>query len=373
MKSRWFIIILYFILNIQNYILFSFGPINVKLFHILTISLLVFLLPLFTYEKELTIPIAFFYIVAISSLYNTILGLLNPLFINYIFAFLVFISSFTLGKYSNFNKLVKALPAISWLIMAIVILNTIYYLELIISYISQPYGHPKIPTIYGGGTNLQGTFLALNGVFLRKHRSFLLYWFLSITISIMYSTRIGIILNLFLLILNNYHDILRLRNILIFTALAVIVIAATVKINPYAINRFYLIGSDTGSVTRLEMWKASSEIIIKKLPIIGYGAGNAITIIDNEKNIRFFEDNIHNYFLQVLVDFGFIGFLFWLIIVKEIFILYFRYKGDNVFANYLVLFIIASFIQFRGAEPLFWFVFGLLLSYKHFYYATKCL
>jgi len=69
---------------------------------------------------------------------------------------------------------------------------------------------------------------------------------------------------------------------------------------------------------------------------------------------------VHNYLLQVLLDFGLPGLLAWLLICAYILKNAGLLKG-NEYGTYTFLYLIASMVQFRGAEPLFWFILGLLV------------
>jgi hypothetical protein len=82
----------------------------------------------------------------------------------------------------------------------------------------------------------------------------------------------------------------------------------------------------------------------------GYGPGNSmdkLIAMGLETN----NNNLHNYYLQVLLDFGLLG-----LIAYVLFICYFLFNPHIVleFKLFLSLYLLASFVQFRGAEPLIW-------------------
>jgi O-antigen ligase len=129
-------------------------------------------------------------------------------------------------------------------------------------------------------------------------------------------------------------------------------------LNPYLIERFLQIGNESGSLGRLKMWQYIYDAFATS-PFFGYGAGNAIVAIENVSNYDFWEDNVHNYYAQTLLDFGIVGFLIFLSVMCFVFIKELKRRFSNFLGGYILIFGIASLVQFRGAEAIFWFVFGL--------------
>ena len=131
-----------------------------------------------------------------------------------------------------------------------------------------------------------------------------------------------------------------------------------------AVNKL-LIMMEGGDVSngRYELWESAFKIILKN-PLLGYGAG-------------FFEKNNdssypHQFFLQILCEFGFIGSL--IILIP----LYLKFKrilnnnafwGNLLFAVYFVYaFILLMFSSSYWLFPIFWFLFfnNSLFQYKIF-------
>jgi O-antigen ligase len=74
------------------------------------------------------------------------------------------------------------------------------------------------------------------------------------------------------------------------------------------------------------------------------------------------EENVHNYYLQVALDFGLPGLAVWLLLVMYILGNSKVLRSPDPFGTYLVLYLAGSLFQFRGAEPLFWYVLGLFVA-----------
>ena len=122
----------------------------------------------------------------------------------------------------------------------------------------------------------------------------------------------------------------------------------------YVFERFAQIGNEAGSNGRLYLWSFFGDVFYRS-PLFGCGAGNAITSM-RELGYDRGEDNVHNYFFQVLLDFGVLGFA----LLSVLFIRYLRNKDIPVELRYYVgLYLLLSFVQFRGAEPLLFFILAL--------------
>ncbi|WP_245393685.1 O-antigen ligase family protein [Allomeiothermus silvanus] len=255
---------------------------------------------------------------------------------------------------------ITALQVAAWFLLLVVAAKTIFSWQSIYEYLQNPYAHPELAWLYGGGPNLEATWLVMNAAFFRKSKMFWLYWAFAVVVSTLYASRIGILLALLLAIIQvvsarRFYTVFVLLVVALFSGILLYVI------NPHSIERFTQIGQEPGSSTRLKMWSGALAVL-QQMPIAGYGAGNAIPAIERVTGSEFLEDNVHNYYLQVLLDFGPLGLLSWLWLV------FWTMRRSRIFTakdeigTYLVLYFLGCFVQFRGAEPLFWFVMGLFLA-----------
>lgn len=282
---------------------------------------------------------------------------------NYVFAFLVFFTSLGLARALPMDAQIKGLQVVGWLILFATIVKTLLSWPQIREYLADPYAHPEVFWFYGGGVNLEATFLSMNAAFYRRTKSFWFYWALSFILSVVYASRVGILLGAILAFLQIASQ-RSWRAIFLGIMLAIVAGIATYSLNPYAFTRFAQVGEETGSATRLEMWSGAWQALAG-LPLLGYGPGSAIRAVEDISGQDFGEDNVHNYPLQVLLDFGLPGLMAWLIICVYILKNAGLLKG-NEYGTYTFLYLVAGMVQFRGAEPLFWFILGLLVAMRDY-------
>ncbi len=282
---------------------------------------------------------------------------------NYVFAFLVFIASLGLARALPMDTQIKSLQVAGWLILFAAIAKTFLSWPQIREYLANPYAHPELFWFYGGGVNLEATFLSMNAAFYRRTKSFWFYWALSFILSVVYASRVGILLGAFSAFLQLASQ-RSWRAVFLGITLAIAAGIATYSLNPYAFTRFAQVGEETGSTTRLKMWSGAWQAL-GGLPLLGYGPGSAIRAVEDASGQDFAEDNVHNYPLQVLLDFGLPGLMAWLLICAYILKNAGLLKGSE-YGTYTFLYLVAGMVQFRGAEPPFWFILGLLVAMRDY-------
>jgi O-antigen ligase len=96
-----------------------------------------------------------------------------------------------------------------------------------------------------------------------------------------------------------------------------VVSISTVGYNTFdRIINFDTFGSESKDavLSRFKYWEEAYEIAIS-LPLFGIGLGNYFDHSQIMKTSSVFIDNPHNYFMSVLVDTGFIGLLFFCLLI----------------------------------------------------------
>ncbi len=143
---------------------------------------------------------------------------------------------------------------------------------------------------------------------------------------------------------------------------ALVVLGVTVMLQNataigYVIQRFASIGNEPGSLGRLTLWTGGIQVF-QHYPL-GVGPGNAIAEVQRELGVSLTEDNLHNVFLQHLVDAGIQGFFAYLLFCIMVSFRIIRDRFRNPLLLFAGIYLIAGAIQFRGVDAIFWFVYGI--------------
>jgi hypothetical protein len=311
----------------------------------------------------------FFYIILISILMSQIYGLRNPL-ISYIWGFFMIVTIYSIGKYLKKEIIISIFQKIAILFLIIIWIKNFIYKEAFIIFFINPSIHPVIPTFSDGGVNLEATWVALLGFFLKSKKGYL-YLLISLLLSVLYTSRVGMILNFLYFCWLTYHiylkaGILNFKRILQVSFITSI-IGVFFLFSPLAdtiLNRLSESGSseEGGSAGRIAMWVNFPDAFANNP--FGYGAGNAMIAIESVSGRNFEEVNIHNIYMQNALDFGLFGLFLYIIIVFAFLLKERKTMFSNPFAGVLLGYILASLIQFGGSE-------SLLFIFVGFYFASK--
>ena len=106
------------------------------------------------------------------------------------------------------------------------------------------------------------------------------------------------------------------------------------------------------------LWEAAPDVFLANP--MGVGAGNSIHEMEQALGYQFEENNLHNIYLQILVDLGVVGFAAYGVMI------YCLWKRGKVsrFQNpiwlAIGLYFLMGFLQFRAYDPFFFFWLGLI-------------
>ena len=125
----------------------------------------------------------------------------------------------------------------------------------------------------------------------------------------------------------------------------------------YIAQRFESIGDDPGSTGRLTLWTGGVEVF-QEHPF-GVGLGNAVPQLERAIGASVTEDNLHNQYLQHLVETGVQGFVAYLLLVGFAVRRLIVSRLRDPMLLYVGIYFLLAMLQFRGAEALLWFVYGL--------------
>jgi len=346
----------------------------IKLYHVVSFILLIFFFRkghFFSPKLPNFIWHYFILVFAFSAVLNFFYGF-NSFIINYLFCFYTLLIGLLVKEYLTLEEIISIFKQISLVIFVIVFFKLIYYSEELLRFIREPWGHPDVETLYGGGVNLEATWLAFNSAFFMNSKKRYFYTFMAFTllVGLLYASRVGVVLTLLIYFFRFISPaVTHKERVWVFKAvLAVLIIfifyidysKLTEKL--YGLERFAHFNSsqDRGMAGRKAMWQYFPQAL-KESNWFGYGAGNSMKALEDIGNIDFEEDNPHNYYMQLSLEFGIVMLFVYLLLVYNLVRIFWKKKFSDSFSVILIAYFIGSLIQFRGVEPLIWLYIGILL------------
>jgi len=115
------------------------------------------------------------------------------------------------------------------------------------------------------------------------------------------------------------------------------------------------------NVGRLALWTSAGTALEHNL--MGYGVGNGVPVMEQISGLEFVENNVHDIYLQFLLEGGVQSLLLFLALAGHI--LFSRTDGQqgNVKA-FLLCYLMLAFIEFSGYEAYFWFFVGMFYAQR---------
>lgn len=348
-------------LCLQNVTLVALSGAGLKLFHLTTGALGLYWLYHLRLNLNLLAPLALLTLwfalgVGLSVVYG-----LSGLLINYFFILVLGLVAATHPGEISPEAFRRGLFLLAVPVFLYVLGNIVLNFREVIqaqSYNVRYGGRPLIPyMLFSGGWNIEASYLAmLTALFIRQRR-FWGFFFIAFLVAVAYLSRTAFVLMVLLL---GVRAVLWARQrvslatlllavplVLLLLGAGVLALASSLELS--IIERFRLIGSEPGSLGRLNILAYVVPGLLDS-HFLGYGPGNTVDYL-RALGLVMKEDNVHNYFLQVLFDFG-LGGLFCFLV----FILYFLLNPHILleFKVFFGLYLVGALVQFRGAEPLVW-------------------
>lgn len=113
------------------------------------------------------------------------------------------------------------------------------------------------------------------------------------------------------------------------------------------------------NVGRLALWNSATLALEHNL--FGYGVGNGVPLMEEISGLTFVENNVHNIYLQFLLEGGIQSLLLFLLMVGHILLRPAEGQQRNIKA-FLLLYLMLAFIEFSGYEAYFWFFVGMFYA-----------
>lgn len=286
--------------------------------------------------------------------------------VNYIVGIVMFLTMFrTLGINFGEEDWLLIFKRVSILFLIISYINIFVQIDAIIVYVNHisQMAHPHIFTLTGGGVNIDATWLAILAIPMYKSNKRWVILALCTVYAVIVGSRGGMLLNafsfVFFIITSAYDAKHKIRIILAFflAIIAVMVfLQVQMEIFDVILARFATVGSDGGSLGRLNMWRYAPDII-EKYPM-GVGMGNVMDAIKTVSPLNYSEDNIHCLPIQLFCELGVIGGC-WYCILIIVFVI--KEKGNIVrkpFTAMVAAYLMISLLEFSGREAMLYCILG---------------
>jgi O-antigen ligase len=256
-----------------------------------------------------------------------------------------------------------------------VVVKDAFHARAFIVFFAKPDGHPIIPTFCIGGPNLEATWLTLASIFFIGSRLFLPYALAVLSISMLYASRVGVIIVAFAMLAAAVRAAAHRRslraasgtrrrglrfNVPLMAAVVAVASMAAVRYADglsYVAQRFQNIGDEPGSMGRLTLWEGGAAVFAAHP--YGVGLGNSVPQLERALGVDVPEDNLHNLYLQHLVEAGLPGLMAYVLFAAMTWRRLAARRFQDHMLIYVVCYLVIAMIQFSGADPLLWFIYGL--------------
>jgi O-antigen ligase len=263
--------------------------------------------------------------------------------------------------------------------------KNLQHLPAFVVYLANPFGHPDVPTLSGGGLNLEATWLALSSTFLIGTVLFIPFAVAAAATSALYATRAGIVI----VVLAGCAALVhawgqwrvtrvapvepavsarsrrrrkRAMTLVVAAAAAYAFGAAFVTVRQYGdpayvAQRFATIGNEPGSMGRLTLWRGGLRVFAE-YPF-GVGIGNAVPMLRRVLGVDVPEDNLHNIYLQHAVETGLPGLLALLVFAAMVGRRLLASRFRDPLLIFVGAYLVVGVIQFSGVDAILWLIYGL--------------
>jgi O-antigen ligase len=310
----------------------------------------------------------------------------------------------SVGRVVGGRFILQAARAAGVVFLIAVTVKNAQYVPAFISYLARPFGHPEVPSLAGGGLNLEATWLALASFFLIGSALFVPFALAAAATSALYATRAGLVIVGLAMCAAVAHawaarkhvadsesrlgvptpspdsesdgpasdgrrrgrtsrTTLRRVATLTLACLAVggmrmaIRTAGEYGDTTYVAQRFSDIGEEPGSLGRMTLWRGGL-LVFAENPM-GVGAGNAVPMLRRVLGVAVPEDNLHNIYLQHAVETGLPGLAALLVFAVVVALRVVRSRFRDQLLLFVAGYLVAGVIQFTGVDAVLWLVYGL--------------
>lgn len=288
----------------------------------------------------------------------------------------------SIGRVVGERLILHAARAASVVFLIAVTVKNAQYVPAFISHLARPFGHPEVPSLAGGGLNLEATWLALASFFLIGTALFVPFALAAAATSALYATRAGVVIVGLAVCAALAHGWAAPKHVaadgrgarpsrttvrriatLILACLAVGGMRVAIRTageygdTAYVAQRFSSIGDDPGSLGRMTLWRGGLRVFAENP--MGVGAGNAVPMLRRVLGVAVPEDNLHNIYLQQAVETGLPGLAALLVFAVVAALRVVRSRFRDQLLLFVAAYLVAGVIQFTGMDAILWLVYGL--------------
>lgn len=288
----------------------------------------------------------------------------------------------SIGRIAGGRLVLRAARVASVVFLIAVTVKNAQHVPAFISYLARPLGHPNVPSLAGGGLNIEATWLALASFFLIGTALFVPFVLTAAATSALYATRAGVVITALAVCAALAHawgsrnrvtgeavevraPWRTLRRIATLVMVCGVLGAMAMAIRTvrqygeatYVAQRFATIGEDPGSLGRMTLWRGGLRVFAENP--LGVGAGNAVPMLRRVLGVDLPEDNLHNVYLQHAVETGLPGLIALLVFAAVTALRVVRTRFRDQLLLFIAAYLVAGVVQFTGVDAIFWLVYGL--------------
>lgn len=332
-------------------------------------------LPFLCRKKELRVnrPVLLYvaYAAAVSLLHRSEFGV-NSLLLNYIFGLYLVVLCANFGADLSKDDWLDIVSGAASILMIVILIKNLIYYQGFLDYLrKERMAHPwGVKMIIGGGANIESSWLGLLAFFFCRSRWKWLYAGANLMLSFLYGSRAGMLIAAAAILWLLLPQFKRLKErkvritVLVLCAALVAALWGSGLLESLvlrSLNRFLHGMEDAGNAGRIRMWSYALET--SKAYPFGCGVGNCMKALSDVAGFAYGEDNIHNVYLQNLIDCGWLGGAAYLALVVRFFWMEKKKLLNDPFVAALFTYCGASLLQFRGGDTLAFLLLGMYLAY----------
>jgi len=359
--------VLYVISSLQTLSVVEFGGMAIKPLQLITAIACIGLLAQGMRLAHPLRPVALYlgFVLTFTLLPYSVYGA-KPLYLNYLFALVLLFLASAFFAGTTYEEGLRGLRWGALTIAAYSATNVLLQYDRVLAsraYDASSGARAQVENLlYGGGINVEASWIALASMFfVEKPKQFVIYSAPTVFVILAFSSRTATLVwgicAAVMLFRALRPSLAFLATLAIGSAFLFYQVQSSSDLSQLnVIQRFLETGNDPGSQGRVALWKGGFEAFLQH-PFFGYGIGNEVDAIRGVTGLPVLEDNVHNLYLGNALALGLLGPIVFIICMA---LLWIRLSGRFSARGYLLVFLAAGFLEFRGADSVFYTVVALL-------------